>query len=94
VQQGFAACDDHHRRAAFFRRRDTLVDAEALIEDCVRVIDLAATGAGEVAAEQWFEHQNQRIPPDALDVLSDNIGADPNRLAQRNWHGETSSPDL
>ena len=94
VQQGFATRDDDHWRAAFFRRLDTLVDAEALIEDCVRVIDLAATGAGEVAAEQRLEHQDQRIAPDALEVLSDNVGADPNRLAQRNWHGETSSPEL
>src|SRR5271163_2753367 len=94
VQQGFAARDDHHRRAAFLRRCDTLVDTEALIEDRVRVIDLTATGAGEVAAEQRLEHQNQRIAPDALEVLSDDIGADPDRLAQRNWHGETSLPEF
>ena len=91
VQQRFAARDDDDRRAAFIGRRDALVDTQALVEDRVGIVDLAAAGAGEVAAEQRLEHQHERIAPDALEVLSDDIGADPDRLAQRNWHGKTSS---
>ena len=32
-----------------------------LVQDLVGIIDLAAAGAGEVAAEQRLEHQHERI---------------------------------
>jgi len=56
VQQGFTARDYHHRRPAFIGGRDALIDAEALVEDRVGVVDLAATGAGEIASEQRLQH--------------------------------------
>jgi hypothetical protein len=88
MQQGLATCDDDHRRPAFVGRRDAFIDAEALVEDCVRIVDLAATGTCEIAAEQRLEHQDERVAAHAFDVLGDHVGADPNRLAQRNRHGK------
>ena len=63
----------------------------ALIEDGIGVIDFAAPDAGEIATEQRLEHQHERIAADAFEVLSDHIGADPDRLAQWNSHGKTSA---
>ena len=51
VQQGFSPGDDHHGRAAFVHRLKALGNRQALIEDLGRVVDLAATGAGQIAAE-------------------------------------------
>ena len=85
---------DDHRRAAFVDRLEAFVDAEALIEDRVGIVDLAAAGAGEVAAEQRLQHQNQRIAPDAAQMLRHDIGADTDLLAQRNCHGVSLSNGL
>src|SRR5438132_1151555 len=47
MQQRLAAGDDDNRRAALVDRFQAFIDAETLIEDRVRIIDLAAAGAGE-----------------------------------------------
>ena len=61
VQQRLAARDRHHRRAAFVDRVQGVLDRDALIQDFVGIIDLAAAGAGEIAAEQRLQHEHQRI---------------------------------
>src|SRR6516165_2721892 len=81
VQQRFATRDHHHWSTTFIDGREALVDAQALIEDRVRVVDLVATGAGEVATEERLEHQNERISPDTPQMLPDNIGSYSDRLA-------------
>ena len=62
VQQRLAAGDANHRRAALVDRLEALLRRELLLEDVGGILDLAAAGAGEVAAEQRLEHQHQRIP--------------------------------
>ena len=86
VQQRLAAGDRHHRRAAFVDRRHALVVRQALIEDLVRIVDLAAAGAGEIAAEQRLQHQHQRIALAAGEMLLSDIGADPGGLRKGNSH--------
>src|SRR5262249_30460377 len=61
MDQRFAAWDCHHWGAALVHCSEALLDREPPIEDRVRVIDLAATGAGEIAPEQRLEHKHQRI---------------------------------
>ena len=61
VDQRFAARDGDHRRAAFVDRVEAFLDRQPLVEDGVRIIDLAAAEAGEVATEQRFQHQHKRI---------------------------------
>ena len=61
VDQRLAAGNRHDRCAAFIDRVETVLDRQALVEDRVRIIDLAAADAGEVAAEQRLQHQHQRI---------------------------------
>jgi len=76
VQKRLAAGDRHDRRAAFVDRLETFVDRESLIQDLVGIIDLAASRASEVAAEQRFQHQHERIAPPACKLLLDDVCAD------------------
>src|SRR5262249_56135826 len=62
------------------------VGAHGLAQDLGRVLDLPATGAGQVAAEQRLEHEDERIAPPAAQLLPDHVGADRPHLRQRNAH--------
>ena len=44
------------------------------------ILDLAAAGAGQIAAEQRLHHQHERIAFAAGKLLPDDIGADPRNL--------------
>jgi hypothetical protein len=55
-------------------------DRNALIENLVGIIDLAAARTRKVAAKERFEHQHERIALAAPEVLSHHIGTDRQRL--------------
>ncbi len=61
VQQGLATRNRDHRRAALLDRRDAVIDREPPVQDFVRIVDLAATRTGQVAAKQGLQHEHQRI---------------------------------
>ena len=86
MDKRLTARDRDHRRAAFVDRLQALRDAEALVEDLVGIIDLAAAGAGQIAAEQRLQHQHQRITLAPRQMLADDIAADVGLLQQRNAH--------
>ena len=90
VQQRLAAGDRDDRRAAFVDRLQAVLDRQAAIEDIVLVIDLAAAGAGQIAAEQRLQHQHQRIALDAFQTLADDVAAHPGLLYQGNAHRDLS----
>src|ERR1700724_3315463 len=54
VDERFAARNGDHRGTAFVDRRQAFLDRKPAIENRIRVVDLAAADAGEVAAEQRF----------------------------------------
>ena len=76
MQQRLAAGHDDHRRAALVGGGSALIDRQAGIQDLVGIVDLAAAGAGEVAAEQRLQHQNQRITLAPGQTLAQEIKAD------------------
>src|SRR2546428_244676 len=84
VQQRLAASENHDRGTTLIDGIEALFDAQALIEDRVRVVDLAAASTGEVAAKQRLQHQNQRVSPHTPEMSSEDISTYPNRLMQRN----------
>jgi hypothetical protein len=53
----------------------------ALIQNFIRIINLAATGAGEVAAEQRLEHEHERVVFVAFHLLLDDVKGDIELLA-------------
>src|SRR6202000_2601790 len=50
----------HHRRAALIGGIPAFLSAHAAVEDRVGIVDLATADAGQIAAEQRFQHQDQR----------------------------------
>ncbi len=89
VQERLAARHDDHRRAAFIDRGQRVLNRDTLVENGVGIVDLAAAGASEVAAEQRLEHQHERIALAAGQVLPDDIGADSCNLSEWYAHGRS-----
>jgi hypothetical protein len=57
-----------------------------------RILDLAAPGAGQVAAEEWFQHQDQRVLLPSGKTLAEHISRNGPHLTDRNAHlGEISN---
>src|SRR5437667_173336 len=81
-----AAGDADHRRPALFHRRQALLDAEVLPQYMSRVLDLAATGTGEVAAKQRLEHEHEGIAGISAQALLEDVTGDRPHLRQRNAH--------
>ena len=86
VQERLPPCDHHDGSAAFIDCGQTIDQRQSLIEDLVGIIDLAATSASQVAAEQWLQHQHQRITLAPPQRLRNDIGANLGHLQQRNSH--------
>src|SRR5258706_213122 len=86
VDERFAAWDRHHRGAALIDRSEALLDREPPIEDRLRVVDLAATGAGEIASEERLEHQHQRVAFAAKQLLLEQVGRNLHFLEERYRH--------
>ena len=86
VDQRLAARDRHHGRAAFVDRVEAFLDRQPAIEDRIRIVDLAAADAGEIAAEQRLQHQHERIAFAAQQLLLEDVGADAHFLEERDSH--------
>jgi hypothetical protein len=69
MDERFAAGDADHGRAAFLDGIKALLRRKAFIENMIRILNLAASGAGEVAAEKGFKHQNERIALPSLEIF-------------------------
>ena len=97
VNQRLAARNGHDGRAAFVDRAQGVLDADPLLQDLLRIIDLTATGAGEIALEQGFQHQHQGIALVAAQLAPGDIARNLVHLQQWNGHalsyrGRVSSP--
>src|SRR4029079_3763672 len=86
VDQRLAAGDRDHRRAALVGRVPALLGGHAAIEDRIRIVDLAAADAGEVAAKQRLQHQHERIAFAAKQFLLDQIPANTHFLEEGYSH--------
>ena len=82
VDQRLATRDRDHRRAAFLHRPDTILDGQALVQDGIRVVDLAAARTGQIAAKQRLQHQHQGVAALAREALLHDVGADAQLLDQ------------
>jgi hypothetical protein len=85
VQQRFPTGDRDHRRAALVDGLHALIEAQTLVENLVRVVDLAASSAREIATEERLQHQHERIALGATEMLFRNIGAD----SRHGFNGKT-----
>src|SRR5439155_5253017 len=85
VHERLTTGDRHHRRAALLDRADRLLYRHALLQQRGGLLDLAAAGALQVAGEQRLELDQERELLAALQLLPEQVAAQPNRLTQ--WHG-------
>ena len=86
MEQGLAAGDGHHGRAALFDRGKALFGRELLLEDVRRILHLAAAGTGQVAAEERLQHQDERIALVAGKALLQYVRGNRPHLRDRNSH--------
>ena len=56
IEERLAAGDADDGGAALLDGGEALLDGEGALEDVRRVLDLAAAGAGEVAAQEGLQH--------------------------------------
>ena len=73
MYQRLSAGDGDHRGAALVDGLQALLNAEALVQYLLGIIDFAATGTGEVATEQGFQHQHQGETLFAAQLFFENI---------------------
>ena len=76
VDQRLAAGDRDHRRATLLDRADGLVDRHPASELVLGMLDLAASGAFQVALEERLEFDDQRKSLAASQLLLEQVGAD------------------
>ena len=76
VHERFAAGDGDHGGAAFVDRAEAFFGGEVFLQDVGGILDLAASGAGEVAAEQGLEHEHERVLLAACELLPQDVGRD------------------
>ncbi len=50
------------------------------------ILDFPATGAGQIAAEQWLQHQDKGIALTSLKFLLQDVGGYRPHLRNRYWH--------
>src|SRR5437588_1935214 len=86
VHQGLAAGDGNHGGAAFVDGAETFFGAEIFFEDVGRVLDLAASGAGQVTAEERFQHEDKWILLASGKLLTQHIAAHGPHLRHGYWH--------
>ena len=86
MHQRLAAGDRHHRRAAFLNRAEALFGRQILFQNVGRVLDLAASGAGQVAAEERLQHQDQRVALASGKLLAQDVAGHRPHLRYRYWH--------
>jgi hypothetical protein len=61
VEQRFSAGDRYGRGSAFICRSEAILRSELHSQDVAGILDFSATGAGQVAAEEGLEHEDERV---------------------------------
>src|SRR4051794_881130 len=91
VNERLAAWNRYDRRTALVHRCEALGNAQTAIEDLVGIVDFAATGTREIAAEQRLQHQHDRIAAHATQLLADDVARYAELLNEGNSHDDTPS---
>src|SRR5262249_44728365 len=71
MKEWLAARDADDGCSAFVGRCEALVDRQMTLQKRLRILDLAAARAREVAAKQRLEHEHEWVSPAACETLLD-----------------------
>ena len=86
VHERLAAGDGDDRSGALVDGIEALFGREIFFEDVGGILDFAASGAGEVAAEERLEHEDERIALAAGNFLAQDVSRDRPHLRYGNRH--------
>ena len=86
VHQRLAARNADDRRAAFLNRAETFLGSELFFQDVRGILDLAAAGTGQVAAQERLEHQDKGVLFPPFELLADDVGRHGPHLRYRSWY--------
>ena len=75
MHERFAARDRDHRRPTLINSPEAFLRREILFQNVSRILNLAASRAGEITAKKWLEHQHQRILLPSGKLLPEDIAA-------------------
>ena len=92
MHERLAAGNRDHGRAAFVDCAETFFRGEIFFQDVGRVLNLAASGARQVAAEQRLQHEHQRILFASGELLLKNIARHGPHLRYGNGHSKLVTP--
>src|SRR5260370_1111138 len=90
MHERIAPRNRNHGSAALVHSLEAFLRCKLPLENVGGILDLATTGAGQVAAEQWLEHQDQRIAFSPGNLLPDHIAGHRPHLRNRNTHRDPS----
>ena len=90
MQQRLAPRNGDHGGSTFVDRLETLFRGEVSTQDVGGILNFPAARAGQIAAKEWFQHQNQRISFDAPQLLAEDITCDSPHLRNRHTHSNNS----
>ena len=89
MHQRLAAGNADHGRVALFHRAEAFGGSKVFFQDVGRVLNFAAAGARQVAAEQRFQHQDQGIALAPGELLPQHVTR--YRPHLRNWYRHSPS---
>src|SRR5579885_1321554 len=67
-----------------------ILHRQPLLQDLLRIVDLAAAGAGEIALEQRLQHEHQRVALLAAQLLAHDVAGHAVLLNQ--WNTQNPAP--
>jgi hypothetical protein len=71
-----------------------LFGRQTFIEDVVRVLDLPAPGAGQIATEERLQHKDQGISLHPFEFLGEDIAGNRIHLRKRDSHDELQTLEI
>src|SRR3954470_5133855 len=76
MHERLATGNRDHGRATLLYRLEAFLRRKVLLQDVRWILDLAAAGAGEVATEQGFQHEDEGVALASRKLLLQDVGCD------------------
>src|SRR5579872_407336 len=86
MHQRFAARNRNHGRAALLNRAKTLLRRKIFFQNVRRILNLPATRASQIAAEQRLQHEYQWVLLATGELLPKHVGRNGPHLGYGYWH--------
>ena len=90
MQQRLPSGDADDGGAALVGSAHALRDRELAAEELYGILDFSAASAGEIAAEERFQHQHQRVALSPGEALLQEVSAHRHHLPCRNCHSTSA----